>query len=90
MWLFWIWGATAAVWMALAEGPPLFGIGDSGGDNSIVFMLMVLAGTPAWLILLALTVTRWKVQPRGKSLVQNAPFLFAAVLFLAVQWRWAT
>jgi hypothetical protein len=89
MWLFWLWGAGAVGLMAVAEGLPLLGFGDLGGDNSIVFTLAALAGIPAWLILVALTLTRWRVQSHAKSLVQNAPAVVAAALFLAVQWRWA-
>ena len=89
MWLFWIWGVAALGLMAAVEGPPLFGFGDVGGDNSIVFGLAGLAGIPAWLILLALSATRWKIQSRTRSLLQNAPALGAAALFVALQWRWA-
>ena len=87
MWLFWIWGTAAAMWMLLAGGPALIGVGEMGGDANIVFTLAALTGVPAWLALIALTVTRWKIQSRRKSLIQNAPALVAAALCIALQWR---
>jgi hypothetical protein len=90
MWLFWIWGLAATSLMVMAQGPALFGWGDIGGDNAIVGFFAALAGIPEWLILFALTVTRWRIQSHMKSAVQNAPALVAAVLFIAIELRFPT
>jgi hypothetical protein len=90
MWLFWIWGVAALVELGIAAVPRLVGWAAPGGDSAIVGFFALVVGLPAWLVLAALTITRWRRQSRARSFIQVAPTILAAVVVLASLLKEAT
>ena len=88
MWLFWVWGVAALLQLGIAAVPALLGWGAARGDNVIVGFFALVVGLPAWLILVALTFTRWRTQSRVKSTIQITPAVVAAVIVVTDYLRW--
>ena len=80
-WIFFVWGTIAAALMALALAQNYGFVVGSRGDAAIGFALFTLIGLPAWLIVAALTVYRWKDISGKMVAIQNAPAFVAAVMF---------
>lgn len=89
MWIFFAWALIVSALMA-AVGIPAFVSGGLSGDASIVFGLLSLLGIPAWLIVAALTVNRWRATPWRKSVLFNAPAIAAAVLYGVAKMQWTS
>ena len=53
-------------------------------DAGVVLWLALFAGLPAWLIVLTLTATRWHQSSRHLVAIQNAPAVFAVLIFAIV------
>lgn len=88
-WVFFVWALLATIGMLLAA-PRLFGFGDGPyGDASILFWWASLIGIPAWLIVAALTVARWRHIPPLIKVVQNIPAVLSALLYFGVVLTWA-
>jgi hypothetical protein len=86
--LLFLWALTALMLMALAA-IPAFLKGGLSGDASIVFGFVSLAGIPAWLIVAALAISRWRSTSRNMVALHNAPAVLAIILYGVAQLQWA-
>ena len=89
MWLFFAWALIVSALMAVIA-IPAFASGGLSGDASIVFGLLSLLGIPAWLIVAALTVKRWRATSWRKSVLFNVPAIAAAVLYGVARIQWTS
>lgn len=83
-WFAFAWALGATILMAVSGATLLGFLAGPHKDAGVVLWLALFAGLPAWLIVLALTATRWHESSRKLVAIQNAPAICAMLIFAIV------